>query len=263
MLRKLLKYDLKYILKFLMIFYSLALVFSVLTRVFLNIENSLVFNIIGQIFNGAAISMMCSSLINNVMCLWARFRRNLYLDESYLTHTLPIEPYKHYLSKIATLVISLFTSIAVITVCIFCAYYSKENLDILKSLLLPIADMFESNAVSFVAMFITVLFLQFANIIQCGFTGIITGHMMNNGKVGFSVLFGFITYIITQGIVLLTVFIIALFKSEMMELFTTNSISDISLLKDTFYICIAIYLAIFIGLAVANIRLLKKGVNVD
>ena len=48
MLVKLLKYDLKSILKFLIIFYSLAMFFGVLTRVFLSIENSLIMNIIGE-----------------------------------------------------------------------------------------------------------------------------------------------------------------------------------------------------------------------
>ncbi len=48
MLKKLLKYDLKDMFKFLVIFYSIGLFFAILTRLFLNIENSLIMNIIGQ-----------------------------------------------------------------------------------------------------------------------------------------------------------------------------------------------------------------------
>ena len=48
MLKKLLKYDLKSIFKLLFVFYSLSLFFAILTRLFLNIENSLIMNIIGQ-----------------------------------------------------------------------------------------------------------------------------------------------------------------------------------------------------------------------
>ena len=47
MLKKLLKYDLKNAYKILIVFYGLALFFAILTRVFLNIENSLFMNIIG------------------------------------------------------------------------------------------------------------------------------------------------------------------------------------------------------------------------
>ena len=91
MLKKLLKYDLKKIYKFLIIFYSLSIFFGVLTRIFFSIENSLIMNIIGQICNGASISMMFSILINNLMRTWVDFKHNLYGDESYLTHTLPVE----------------------------------------------------------------------------------------------------------------------------------------------------------------------------
>ena len=107
MLRKLLKYDLKYMFKFLIIFYSLAIFFGTLTRIFLSIENSLIMNIIGQVCSGAAISMMFSILINNLMRFWVRFRSNFYGDESYLTHTLPISKSTLYLSKALTSIISL------------------------------------------------------------------------------------------------------------------------------------------------------------
>ena len=82
MLKKLLKYELKNIFKFLVIFYSLSIFFSILTRIFLSIENSFIMNILGQITSGATISMMFSILINNLMRLWVRFKNNLYGDES-------------------------------------------------------------------------------------------------------------------------------------------------------------------------------------
>ena len=132
MLGKLLKYDLKNIFKFLAIFYSLALFFATLTRIFFSIENSLVMNIIAQICSGTAISMMFSILINNLMRMWVRFKHNLYGDESYLTHTLPVKKHTLYLSKSIVAVITLFTSVVVIGGTLFIAYYSKENIEILK-----------------------------------------------------------------------------------------------------------------------------------
>ena len=64
MLGKLLKYDLKWIMKLLIIFYVLALSFAVIGRGLVEIENSPIFNVIGQVFIGASISMMFSVLIN-------------------------------------------------------------------------------------------------------------------------------------------------------------------------------------------------------
>lgn len=91
MLGKILKYDLKWIYKLIMIFYCLALVFSILTRIFFSIENSVLFNVLSNICSGCAIAMMVSSLINTLMRSWVRFVRNIYKDEAYLTHTLPVE----------------------------------------------------------------------------------------------------------------------------------------------------------------------------
>ena len=240
MLKKLLKYNLKNIFKFLIIFYSLALFFGILTRVFFSIENSLVMNIIAQVCSGTAISMMFSILINNLMRLWVGFRHNLYGDESYLTHTLPIEKKTLYLSKIITAIITLFTSVIVIGLTVFIAYYSKENLELLKSMLLPLA-----------------------NILQAGFSGIILGHKMNNLKTLYSVLFGFGVYIVTQIFVLLMMFIVALFNKDMMNLFYTTEIINVDVIKLIIYLAIIIYTLTLVILYIVNVRLFNKGVNVD
>ena len=263
MLKKLLKYDLKNIFKFLIIFYSLALFFGILTRVFFSIENSLVMNIIAQVCSGTAISMMFSILINNLMRLWVGFRHNLYGDESYLTHTLPIEKKTLYLSKIITAIITLFTSVIVIGLTIFIAYYSKENLELLKSMLLPLANIYGSTITKILLAFLFVFFLEFANILQAGFSGIILGHKMNNLKTLYSVLFGFGVYIVTQIFVLLMMFIVALFNKDMMNLFYTTEIINVDVIKLIIYLAIIIYTLTLVILYIVNVRLFNKGVNVD
>ena len=57
MLNKLLKYDLKWVFKAIVVFYILSLIFAILTRIFLGIENSLLFTIIGKITNGTMICL--------------------------------------------------------------------------------------------------------------------------------------------------------------------------------------------------------------
>lgn len=263
MLKKLLKYDLEYIFKFLIIFYSLGLFFALFTRIFLSIDNSLACYVIGKICSGTTISMIFSIFINNLMRLWVRFKTHFYSDEAYLTHTLPISKTVHYLSKIITAVISVFTSVGIIGLSLFIAYYSKGNINLLKSIILPIANAYESNITTILVSFFLVLFVEFAVILQSGFTGTILGHRMNSMKTGFSVLFGFITYICTQIFALMVVFIISLFNEGVMNLFITNSIVDINVIKTVVYLSIAIYSIIFFALCFINIKLFKKGVNVD
>ncbi len=263
MLRKLLKYDLKSIFKVLIIFYILAMLFGVLTRVFFSFENSLLMEILGQISQGAAISMMCSTLINNILRMWARFGTHFYGDEAYLTHTLPVEKSTHYLSKILTTVITLFVSFTVICAVLFTAYYSKENLLFLKNLLLPLAEIYDSTILGLIALFVFVIFLEFINILQCGFTGIILGHRQNNAKIGFSVLFGAVAFLFSQAIIIAVLFLIAIFNKDFMNLFVTNNALDLQTIKQMIYISISCYSLVSVLICFINIALFKKGVNVD
>jgi len=72
--------------------------------------------------------------VNNLLRLWIRFKNTLYDDESYLTHTLPVDRKTIYLSKIVVSMITMFTSILVIVLTLFIAYYSKENMETLKNM---------------------------------------------------------------------------------------------------------------------------------
>ena len=258
-----LKYDLKNIFKFLIIFYSLALFFGILTRIFLNIENSLIMNIIGQICSGTAISMMFSILINNMMRLWVRFKSNFYGDESYLTHTLPINKTTLYLSKSLTAIITLFVSMTIIGLTIFIAYSSKEFFETIKTLLFPIATAYNSTIIRIIISLIFILFLEFSNILQCGFTGLILGHRRNINKIFFSVLYGFGVYLISQVFVLLVIFIFALFNKDILNLIFTNQMISIEATKTIVYISTIIYMLTLFIMNYINIKLFNKGVNVD
>ena len=263
MLKKLLKYDLKNVFKFLVIFYSLSLFFAILTRIFLNMENSFIMNIIGQICSGISISMIFNILINNIIRLWVRFKQNLYGDESYLTHTLPIEKKTLYISKILTAIITLFSSIGVIGLTLFIAYYSKENIESLKNILLPVATAYDSTIIKLLLVFLFIFFFEFLNALQCGFTGIILGNKMNNAKIGYSILFGFCTYMAIQSFGILIIFIISLFNKDLMNLFITNEVVNIDMLKIVIVFAIIIYTITFIINYLINLKLFEKGVNVD
>lgn len=263
MLNKLIKYNLKYKYKALIVFYILSIFFSILTRIFFSIENSVIMNIIAQICSGITISMIFNILINNIMRSWVRFKQNLYGDESYLTHTLPLDKKTIYTSKILSSIIAVFTSFLVIALSLFIAYYSKENMEIVKSIILPIAELYESSILKILIALILILFLEFINVLQCGYTGIILGHKMPNAKTGFSILYGFGVYLVLQVFGFISMFIVALFNKDFMNLFFTSEIINLDMIKLTIYLAIIIYSVTFIIGYVVNIKLFKKGVNVD
>lgn len=263
MLKKLLKYNLVDLYKFLSVFYILSIIGAILTRLVGLIDNSLIFSIIVDILSGFTISMMLSMLINNIMRSWVRFKDKMYGDESYLIHTLPTTKHTLYLSRFLSSIITMFTSILVIVLTIFIAYYSKDNMVILKNILLSVVEIFDTNIVMFILYIFLILFLELTLAINVGYTGIILGHKMNDKKTLFSIIYGFIVYGVYQLIILLSLFVIALFNKDVMSIFTSNVIESMNIIKLIIVISIILYsLLILVNYIVSNL-LLKKGVNVD
>ncbi len=263
MLTKLLKYDLKYMIKNMSIFYILGIFFAITTRIFFSLEQSVIVNIIGQISVGCMFSILANILINTIMRSWIRFRDSIYKDEAYLTHTLPVTKNDIYNSKFFQTLIFFIVGFVIIILSLFIAYYTKERWLELRSLISSITTGLEFNTTLFIVSFIAIIFLEVFNAIQCGFLGIILGYRKSNNKIGFSVLFGFIAYLLSQSIVLLLVFIVGLFDSSIMNLFTNNILLDTKSLKILIVLAVIIYLGIILLMSLLCRRELNKGVDIE
>lgn len=263
MLTKLLKYDLKYMIRNMAIFYILSIFFAITTRILFNIEQSVIINIIGQISVGCMFSMIASTLINTIMRSWIRFRDSLYKDESYLTHTLPVTKNELYNSKFIQTLIFFFISFLVVIISLFIAYYSKENWLAITNYIKTITTGLNMSTSFFITMTIIIIFLEVFNAIQCGFLGIILGNKMNNRKIGYSVLFGFITYLVAQSLILGSIFVYGLFDSSIMELFKTATINiDVEAFKVLAILSSLLYIMIIFIMSILCKKELNKGVNV-
>ena len=264
MLIKLLKYDLKFMIKNMSIFYILSIFFAVMTRILLNIEQSVIIGILGQISVGCMFSMIISILINTMMRSWVRFRDSLYKDEAYLTHTLPVTKNELYNSKFIQTLIFFFVGFGVILLSLFIAYYSKDNWLAITDCIKTITTGLNMSTAFFVIMFIMIVFLEVFNAIQCGFLGMILGYKKNSGKLGYSVLFGFIIYLLAQTMVLALVFVYGLFDSSVMELFKTATINiDVDAFKVLAIVSALLYLVIIFSMSLICKRELNKGVNIE
>lgn len=264
MLSKLLKYDLKYMIKNMSIFYVLAIFFAITTRILFNVEQSIIINIIGQISVGCMFAMLANILINTIMRSWVRFRDSLYKDEAYLTHTLPVTKNELYNSQFIQMLTFFFISFNVILISLFIAYYSKDNWIVITNYIKTITTGLNMSTSFFVVMFITLIFLEVFNAIQCGLYGMILGHKKNNGKLGYSVLFGFIIYLLVQTLVLTLVFVYGLFDSSVMELFKTATVSiDVQAFKVLAIVASLLYLVIIFIMSILCKKELNKGVNIE
>ena len=263
MLVILLKYDLNWIYKVVGVFYILAFIFSVIGRALNEIENSLVFSITAKIAIGVAISMMINSLVNCLMRLWARFIKNLYKDESYLTHTLPVEKKDIYVSKVLTALITVFTTTVVAIVCLFICFYSEANMEVLKSLLELAASTYNTTVLNLLLLVTIVIFLEIMFIVLIGYDAIILGYKSNQKKMVKTLIIGFALYMITQVLTLGVIFVFGLFNSNVMNLINTTDIVNIDAIKSVMYMGIGIYVVYIIFYYVFGHLQLKKGVNVD
>ena len=262
MLKKLLKYDLKWCFKPLLVFYLLAIFFSIIVRIVESFEQSLILLIIDKICCGVVIAMIINILINCFMRNWARFVKNIYKDESYLTHTLPVNKNKIYLSKILTAVITLLTSFIVIIVCLAIATLNEETWIILKESLKQSAIFFNSSVSSFIIVLVITIFFEFLFMMMSGTLGIIIGHKSNNLKIVKSILIGFGTYMILAFISLVILYVVGIFNSDIMSVFTNMEVSS-NAIKSIMVVGIFIYAIYNFVLYFVGNKILSKGVNID
>ncbi len=243
MLRKLLKYDLKAIFKFLAIFYTLAIIFAIITRILFANNNSLFVTIFAYIFNGATIAMIANILINNLMRAWVYFKGNLYGDEGYLMHTLPVPRKNLYISKFLMGLITLTVSTLIIVAVMIIAWLTPESFEALKNFLAPMAELLDSTVVEMIILTIFVVFLEVLVMLFSGYTGIILGFKKINNRTGWSILFGFVCYIVIQLIILAGMFILAGVDPKIGEsLFASDRlIPELSALKPVYVQSIIIY----------------------
>lgn len=257
MLGKLLKYDLKWVYKVLVIFYILALVFALIGRVFSFIDNSTMFDFLSKFSCGVSVSFIFSILINNIMRLWARFIQNIYKDESYLTHTLPVKKSEIYFSKAVTTVITLFTSVVVSVLCLIICYYGEGLVQFLKTFI-------TDSLLSVIIYLLIVLFLEILFIVFVGYLAITIGYRSNQRKLVKSLIWGFGLYMVSSTISLVVIFVTGLFNSEIMELFNSaTSAPSMGFIKLLLVIATFCYLVYIIVCNIVSNKLLAKGVNVD
>lgn len=110
MLRKLYKYDLKSVSLLLVILHAVLLVYTVIGRIgifiaeraqaFVSPEASRLWGIAGAFYIVGFILFIFAIVIATVVYLAVRIQKNLFSDEGYLTHTLPVKPTQILWSKV-------------------------------------------------------------------------------------------------------------------------------------------------------------------
>ena len=263
MLRKLIKYDLKWHNRVFIPLYLISLLFAVLTRCLYEIgKNSMVIHIISLVFAGITYALLANVLINSITRVVAKFVRNIYKDESYLTHTLPVERNTIFLSKILVSIIYMIISIIIIFLSLFIILYTPDNFESLKQGLKITANMYNSSVIIILFSLVVTLTLEFIMLELIGYLGIILGYKSNDNKGIKSLFWGLGLYFGIQIITVSTILVLGLFNSNIMSAITTNT-ANIDILKTLLWVCNGMYAVFCIILYYVGKKELCKGINVD
>ena len=262
MLSKLLKYDLKWLYKTIGIFYLLSLVFSLIVRGLSLLDKTFIVNSLTFMFKISAVGMIVATVIITVARLWTRFIKNVYKDESYLTHTLPVTKKDIYLAKVLSAVITSITTVLITIICLLICYHSKESCDFIKQSLGLVENTVDFEFVKILVIMSFVLVLELIIITLNGYTGIILGFKSNRDKMIKTLIYGFISYLVTMVITLLIVYISSLINSNVMMLIKDN-VGDIGTIKTILSIIAIMYTFFIFIFYFFGKNKLEEGINID
>ncbi len=143
MLKKLYKYDLKSVSLLLVILHAVLIVYTVIGRIgifiaeraqaFVSLEASRLWGIAGAFYIIGFILFILAIVLATVMYLAVRIQKNLFSDEGYLTHTLPVKPTQILWSKVFVIWTWSIIDFICVTISVFTLITYKDTLpEILK-----------------------------------------------------------------------------------------------------------------------------------
>ncbi len=261
MIKYLLKYDLKKPLKLLKIYYIISVSVAIIARL-LSLGNDLqIFRILSSIFNGLTITAVANVIINSFIQILVRFYTNFYKDQSYLTHTLPVEKESLLLSKYLSSLIIILLATVVSLISLFIVYYSKEFLETINIFLSSSFSELNISTGLFVFLLILTLFSQICTYLSIAFLCYVKGNYYNvkRGLKGF-ICFIVCCLIYTFSAIILEL-LVFLITGGLSELFSSN------FTQTTFLPLIIVSLTVNIAYSFIfyfiSLKEFKKGVNVD
>lgn len=264
MLKYLLKYDLKWIYKVVAVFYALAFFFGILSFGLSSVENSTFLSVLYYVSHGFTVAMVANCIVNSIMRSWVRFGNNMYKDESYLTHTLPVSRRTLFLSKTLSSLICVFISTAVSASCLILCYYHNTMIkETVSAMFSDMADSFGTSKAVLILFVAFVIFLEIMFILLSGYNGIILGHKSNKSKMAKSVIIGFAMYL-AFNVFTVGIFCIAgLFDERIKNMIVSSDAVDISVIKVFLILAVVIYAVYNLIMYAIGRNSLEKGVNID
>jgi len=264
MLTKLLKYDFKFMLRKMIFFYFLLIFSSICVRVSKGFDESVIGGFINKFLLMCFVGVLAATFIYLLIGTWIKFRDSFYMDESYLTNTLPVTKNQLYNSKFIVMVCMLLITCVVALTSVVITFYTKDMKLLINAFVKSNADKFNIDKWSFIILMLMAVVIQAINTTQIGFLGIILGYAHNKSKILSSLVYGVCLYWSCQTVLVVVVYIVGLFNQDVMKLFSQTQISPETIgVRYILLGAIVLYIIlIMITSALCKLKL-NKGINVD
>ena len=243
------------------IYFIVLFIVTIPLKIIESVDQNLLLVIFDKILSGIFISCSISIVITCLMRIWARFTQNIYKDESYLTHTLPVTKSEIFNSKIIASILSLILSLLVILVCIAIVYLNETTIDYLKAIYDSLVQVYNvSFAICIIIGTVLLVLLETICFMLLGIFGIVVGYRSNNHKTIKSIIIGIGSYGILSVISFVLLYFIGnTYNIEIIAGGFPNS-DYVKIIGLSFIIIYLIYDLVFYFISK---RILNKGVNVD
>lgn len=264
MLNKLFKKDFKKVFFSSFFFYILVVGCALLVRIFIELGKSVMFFFyVAEFFKGLEYAFLANAIIQPVIRAIPMFAKNMYGDESYLTHTLPVTKSQLWLSQILANLTNITIGFAAALLSLIIMYMRKglfSDLDKLLAMAMPNVN---------ISSFALILVVGFLVAIEC-FTFVIVALysvVLANKKSDKRVMWGFIYGILIELIIMIVTFILAFAVCAMFGkadmLLQNKEMIDSSILTIALVVAYITQIISFIVIYFLAQKSLKKGVNVD
>lgn len=226
MLGKVLKYDLKALCRYLIPLYAVLFGLGIMIRLLGFFDNVSIIAIICGLMIVALVVLSCLSFVLNGIFSVKYYLENLFKDEGYLTHTLPVKKGTLLFSKVLASLVTFSMTALVLIISLIVAFYQKGLfVEVVKVLNLSIYGM---SVYEFLLFMIVYGVIGYIVTILMVYAAIAIGYSRSSNKLVSSVVWGLIFYFVMEFLYLGLLGIIMIINPT----FISNLDNSVFMMKD-------------------------------
>lgn len=260
MLGKVLKYDLKALCRYLIPLYAVLFGLGIMIRLLGFFDNVSIIAIICGLMIVALVVLSCLSFVLNGIFSVKYYLENLFKDEGYLTHTLPVKKGTLLFSKVLASLVTFSMTTLVLIISLIVAFYQKGLfVDVVKVLNLSIYGM---TVYEFLLFMIVYGVIGYVATILMVYAAIAIGYSRSSNKLVSSVVWGLIFYFVMEFLYLGLLGIIMIINPT----FISNLDNSVFMMKDLiiFFSIFMVFTALIGGVYYyISYRFMDKKLNLE